>query len=134
MELAQPRPSIDPYRRELQRLYLKRLRLQLRGDDEGKRPEEETPEEISEFEDVEMTGDMDRLLSAPLAETDFPATAQVVLQELRQRLGTAIPRTIDPVTLAHLRRCRADLTAMLAGEQIAPPRETPTETDSRRAR
>jgi hypothetical protein len=134
MELSARQPSIDPYRRELQRLYLKRLRSQLRGEDEGKKPDGDTPDEISEFEDVEITGDMDRLLSAPLAETDFPATARVVLQELRQRLGTAIPRTTDPVTLAHLQRCRAELTSVLADEQIAPPRETSQETGSRQGK
>src|SRR5262249_19558304 len=39
LELSERRPAIDPYRRELQRLYLTRLGAQLQPDDEGKKPE-----------------------------------------------------------------------------------------------
>jgi hypothetical protein len=116
VELGSPLPRINSYRRELQRLYLSRLREQLASASDGKEDEEDSAQDVAAFEVVEDDEDMEGVLSPSTEDTDFPAVARPVLQALGTRISAALRRTKDPMTLAHLRACRSELGTILNGD------------------
>ena len=98
-ELKTEAPKVDVCRRALQRTYLDVMKRELS-------PKEET----AKAPNIPFPFDGE----APAGRnTDLRAIARAALTDLSTRLDAAIPRTRDPITLAHLIDCRREIDSAL---------------------
>lgn len=88
-ELKADHPQIDACRRKLQRAYVEQLKNEV------------TPKEVA------------GRFGASNSDTDFRAVARAALKDLNDRLGDAIEKTKDPMTLAHLKDCKEEVDQTL---------------------
>ncbi len=92
-ELASSNPKIDVLRRNLQRAYLDLLKAELVPAKDGGGP-------------IFGGGDS--------ASSDFRAVARIALQRLRAPIDSAVSRSKDAITVAHLQDCDREIEAMLS--------------------
>ncbi|MBI2804982.1 MAG: zinc-dependent metalloprotease [Planctomycetes bacterium] len=91
VELKGEKPRVDVLRRSLQRAYLDHLKADLLPDAGGKGA---------------FFGGADT--------TDFRAVARVAVRRLQGQIQSALSRSPDPITSAHLQDCEREIAAMLA--------------------
>ena len=97
-ELMTPSPTVDPYRRNLQRAYLEAVQTRLQAEDQSPTP------------------------------SDLRAVATGDLRELRATIGRALLKTTDEDTKAHLMDARATIDRILTPPAIvttSAPAEVP---------
>ena len=102
-ELKAETPKADVCRRALQRAYLEVMKRELAH-----------KEEAAKAPVFPILPDGDDLPSGK--NTDMRAIARAALTDLGGRLDAAIPRTRDPITLAHLMDCRREIETALKGK------------------
>jgi hypothetical protein len=105
-ELKTDAPRVDVCRRALQRAYVEILKKELVApkEEEAKPTPAPTPMPMPKPADAEL---------APNRNTDLRAVARAALTDLAARLDAAIPRTRDPMTLAHIMDCRREVEVLL---------------------
>jgi hypothetical protein len=91
-ELNGEKFKIDVLRRSLQRAYIEHLKNEVAPKEDGN----------SAFGD---------------GSTDFRAVARVALRRLHSQVQTAIPRTTDAITVAHLQDCEREIDAALSSKK-----------------
>ena len=96
-ELADRRPAIDTYRRNLQRGYLERLEYLM------------TEEFSSNFAFFFGT-------TVDVSQSDIRPLVRGILADLQTEIGTATSRTRDAMTRFHLQDATARIEAMLSGD------------------
>ncbi|WP_031498054.1 zinc-dependent metalloprotease [Bryobacter aggregatus] len=102
-EVSKPTVSIDLYRRALQRNYLDHIKTLLG------RPATPVPAGLVGNVPNEIIG----MMTAGWQQTDFRGTARTMLEQLNQKLGSAIVTAKDPATLNHLKDCRKEIEMIL---------------------
>jgi hypothetical protein len=102
-ELQAAEPKIDPLRRQLQRTYLQTLAdtFEVSADASSSTPPPGPPRRRSDSADS----------SARVSE--LRAVARVALMQLLQDIATAIPKSKDPLTRAHLLDLQATIKTLL---------------------
>lgn len=93
-ELNASVPKIDVLRRNLQRAYIEHLKAELMPSKDG--------------------GGGPIFFGDGGGSTDFRAVARVSLKGLQGQINTALVRTKDAITVAHLQDCEREIEAMLA--------------------
>jgi hypothetical protein len=99
-ELKAEAPKVDVCRRAVQRAYLDILKKELMPKDDAAAKPVTLP--------FSPAGD-----DLPSRNTDLRAVARAALSDLAVRLDAAMPRTRDPITLAHLMDCRREVETLL---------------------
>jgi hypothetical protein len=94
-ELAQPNPTVDLYRRNLQRAYLQLVKPKLSGDAPA-------PQQFGGF-----------TFQPTAPPSEMRPILTNALTELAKSLDRAIPKTTDPATLMHLKDCRTQVDRIL---------------------
>jgi Met-zincin/Domain of unknown function (DUF5117)/Domain of unknown function (DUF5118) len=105
-ELKTESPKVDVCRRALQRAYVEILKKELVA------PKEEEAKPVPAPAPMPMPVPADAE-PAPNRNTDLRAVARAALTDLGVRLDAAIPRTRDPMTLAHIMDCRREVESLL---------------------
>jgi hypothetical protein len=127
-ELAKPRPTVELYRRVLQRNYVTVLMVATGAasdpsDDASRSLNQDAPwdAESARSRQRHETRSLAATVSSSLAETgqmyrtaigrpnEFRASVRVAIAQLRAKVNAALPRVKDPATLAHLKDLLADL-------------------------
>lgn len=92
-------PSVDVFRRHLQRSYLEHMKDELGRKDAGGLPG--------------FDADPFRALGATTQGTDFRAVGRAALQDLHVLLTSAVARAQDAMTRLHFRDCRREIELIL---------------------
>jgi len=92
-ELSMDKTKVDVLRRGLQRAYIEHLKSELVPNKDGT---------------VVVGGD---------SSSDFRAVARASLKRLQGQLQQAIPRSTDPITIAHLHDCEREIDAVLSSKK-----------------
>ncbi|MBL8149539.1 MAG: zinc-dependent metalloprotease, partial [Blastocatellia bacterium] len=100
-ELDESSPSVDIYRRNLQRMYIGHIKELMKRMEAPATPR---TGETSEFLQI---------ATYQIRPSDFRAVARMSLQRLAKKIEAAMVKTKDQMTVAHLQDCRKEIDSIL---------------------
>jgi hypothetical protein len=101
-ELNSSKPKINHHRRRLQRHYLEHIKGQLTG-----------PEPVVIKAGYSWMDELVAIQSTSAKSSDFPALVRAALEELAERMSSALQKAEDPATKAHFKDCLRGIDLIL---------------------